>query len=69
MLIIFHVFMGFLGARSLIPLKTWSLLAIIWVWPPHSNSYHQDYYIFSRGSQPKPAFATGILGGGHMQAI
>ena len=18
-------------------------------WPPHSNSHHQDYYIFSRG--------------------
>ena len=23
---------------------------IYWVWPPHSNSDHQDYYIFSRGS-------------------
>ncbi len=27
-------------------------------------SHHQDYYIFSRESQPKPSFATGILGGG-----
>ena len=26
--------------------------------PPPSNSHHQDYYIFSRGSQPKPSFAT-----------
>ena len=31
---------------------------IYWVWPPHSNSDHQDYYIFSRGSQPKPSFPT-----------
>ena len=30
----------------------------IWVVPPPSNSHHQDYYIFSRGSQPKPSFAT-----------
>ena len=27
-------------------------------------SHHQDCYVFSRGSQPKPSFATGILGGG-----
>ena len=31
---------------------------ITWVVPPPSNSHHQDYYIFSRGSQPKPSFAT-----------
>ena len=30
----------------------------------HSNSHHQDCYIFSRESQPKPLFVTGILGGG-----
>ena len=36
---------------------------IDWVVPPPSNSQHQDCYIFSRGSQPKPSFATGILGG------
>ena len=30
---------------------------------PGCNRHHQDYYIFSRGSQPKPSFATGILGG------
>ena len=24
--------------------------AMFWVWPPHSNSDHQDYYIFSRAS-------------------
>ena len=29
---------------------------------PPSNSHHQDYYIFSRGSRTKPSFAT--LGGG-----
>ena len=31
---------------------------ICWVCPPPSNSEHQDYFIFSRGSQPKPSFAT-----------
>ena len=25
---------------------------------PSSNSRHQDYYVFSKGSQPKPSFAT-----------
>ena len=33
------------------------------LYPPPSNSHHQDYYIFSGESQPKPSFATGILGG------
>ena len=28
----------------------WYLVTIGWVWPPPSNSDHQDYYIFSRGS-------------------
>ena len=32
--------------------------------PPPSNSHHQHYYMFIRESQPKPAFVTGILGGG-----
>ncbi len=27
--------------------------------PAQDSSHHQDYYIFSRGSQPKPSFATG----------
>ena len=27
-------------------------------------SHHQNYYLFSTGSQPKPAFSTGILAGG-----
>ncbi len=40
-----------------------------WVVPLPKNSHHQDYYIFSRGSQPKPSFATGILGGGTTQII
>ena len=31
--------------------------------------FHQDYNIFSRGSKPKPSFATGILGGGTTQLI
>ena len=26
------------------------VLGIIWMWPPPSNSDHQDYYIFSRES-------------------
>ena len=42
---------------------------ITWVVPPPSNSHHQDYYIFSRGSQPRTSFATGILGGGTTQGI
>ena len=25
---------------------------IYWMWPPHSNSDHQDFYIFSRGPHP-----------------
>ena len=38
--------------------------------PPSQDAcHHQDYYIFSRGSQPKPSFATGILGGGTTQLI
>ncbi len=32
--------------------------AIVWVVPPPNNSHHQDYYVFSRRSQPKPSFAT-----------
>ena len=39
-------------------------ISIPWMWPPHSNSHHQDYSIFGRESQPKPSFATGILGRG-----
>ena len=32
-------------------LRSWNnLLFIPWVVPPPSNSHHQDYYIFSRGS-------------------
>ena len=34
------------------------IMMMPWMWPPHSNSDHQDYYIFSRGSQPKPSFPT-----------
>ena len=33
-------------------------------YPPTSKSDHQDSYLFSRESQPKPSFVTGILGGG-----
>ena len=35
--------------------------------PPtqYCNSHHQDFFTFlGRESQPKPSFATGILGGG-----
>ena len=45
------------------------IITIVWVVPPPSKSHHQDYYIFSRESQPKPSFATGILGGGTTQGI
>ena len=34
------------------------MIMMPWMWPPHSNSDYQDYYIFSRGSQPKPSFPT-----------
>ena len=33
-------------------------LHICWMWPPHSNSDHQDYHIFNRGSRKKPSFTT-----------
>ena len=36
---------------------------IYWFIPLPSSSHHQDYSICSRESQPKPSFATGILGG------
>ena len=31
---------------------------LIWVVPLPSNSDHQDYFMFSRGFQAKPSFAT-----------
>ena len=31
---------------------------ILWMWPPPSNSHHQDYYIFSIGDPYKPSLAT-----------
>ena len=38
------------------------------VWPPHSNSDHQDYYMFNRESQPrpKPSFTTVTVRGPHL---
>ena len=44
-------------------------MGIPWIHRDQSMNHHQDYYIFSRGSQPKPSFATGILGGGTTQGI
>ena len=43
----------------------------LWVAPSQDSSHHQDYepFLVYRGSQPKPSFPTGILGGGHTQAI
>ena len=41
------------------------IMIITWVWPPHSNSDHQDYYIFNRESQPKPSFTTVTVRGPH----
>ena len=38
--------------------RIFSINSVTWVVPPPSNSHHQDYYIFSRESQPKPSFAT-----------
>ncbi len=31
---------------------------IYWVHPTPSNKPHQEYYVFSRESRPKPSFAT-----------
>ena len=43
---------------------------IVWVGPPPSNSDHHDYYISRIGDSKKQlSFATGILGGGHIQDI
>ena len=37
----------------------WAKVIVIhWMWPPPSNSDHQDYYIFSRESLYKPSFTT-----------
>ena len=36
----------------------WISIGISWNYPPPSNSHHQDYFIFSRESQPKPSFVT-----------
>ena len=33
-----------------------------WFTPHESDSHHQNYCILGRVSQPKPSFATGILG-------
>ena len=38
--------------------RIFSINSVTWVVTPPSNSHHQDYYIFSRESQPKPSFAT-----------
>ena len=48
-----YIFTPTIGLMSLSPI-------ICLVYPPcsNSNSHHQDHYIFSRESQPKPLFAT-----------
>ena len=50
------------------PNLRWMKEVITWVVPPPSKSHHQDYYIFSRESQPKPSFPL-LLGGGTTQVI
>ena len=52
-----------------VPLFLETTTGFLWVVPLPSNSHHQDHYFFSRGSQPKPSFATGILGGGTTQVF
>ena len=63
----------FSGAKMLVSgrvFKSHKKKIIPWVVPPSQDaSHHQDYSIFSRESQPKPSFATGILGGGTTQYI
>ena len=44
----------------------WPDLDIHLVWPPPSNSHHQDYYIFRIGDPYKPSFATVTGRGPHM---
>ena len=45
-----------------------SRLYICWVWPPHSNSNHQDYYMFNRESRINLHLPL-LLWGGHIQMI
>ena len=45
-------------------------LILSWVWPlPRMPVTTELWTIFSRESQPKPLFATGILGRGHTQIL
>ena len=39
-----------MGVAKLTGSKHWISLEIPWIYPPRSNSHHQDYYIFSRES-------------------
>ena len=50
-------------------ISTYKIFGIIWVVPLPSNSDHQDCFMFSRESQPKPSFATKKLGRGTTQGI
>ena len=45
-------------------IRPWVVQYTLGLPPTQDASHHQDYYIFSRESQPKPSFNTGILGGG-----
>ena len=55
-----HAWVGSLGPLKIpdVCMMNGRQYSILWVWPPPSNSDHQDYYIFYRESQPKPSFAT-----------
>ncbi len=57
---------------QLLPDKGFGIASLIvfiaWMWPPPSNSHHQDYETFLVGDPYKPSFAT-VTGGGHIQII
>ena len=43
--------------------------SISWMWPPPSNSDHQDYYIFRIGDPNLNLNLPLLLGGGHTQSM
>ena len=38
------------GYKTSYPFLRPRIRVITWIWPPHSKSHHQDYYMFSRES-------------------
>ena len=57
-----------IGSMGLLHLPTFTIKNVgkytLGLPPTQDASHHQDFYIFSRESQPKPSFATGDSGWG-----